>query len=78
MLIFSVAVRPEYQSRGLGRRLLEWAEQETRQRGLRRICLYTNAMMEYNLALYQWLGYRETHRETTAGSTRVYMDKELA
>ena len=59
MLIYSVAIRPEYQSQGLGRRLLDWAEQETWRLGLRRIRLYTNAVMESNIALYLRLGYQE-------------------
>jgi GNAT superfamily N-acetyltransferase/ketosteroid isomerase-like protein len=77
VLIYSVAIRPEYQSQGLGRRLLEWAEQETWRIGLRRIRLYTNAVMESNLALYRRLGYQETRRETIQGSTRVDMSKDL-
>src|SRR5690242_21544496 len=31
MLIYSVAIAPAYQRRGLGRRLLAWAESEARQ-----------------------------------------------
>lgn len=77
ILIYSVAVRPEYQSQGLGRKLLDWAEQETWRAGLRRIRLYTNAIMESNIALYLRLGYQETHRETSQGSTRVFMSKDL-
>lgn len=77
MHIFNVAIRPEYQSRGLGRRLLDWAEQETRRQGLPRLRLYTNAIMQSNIALYLRLGYRETRREPYLGSTLVHMDKEL-
>src|SRR5829696_9230369 len=33
MLIYSVAIAPEYQKRGLGRQLLAWAEAEARQAG---------------------------------------------
>jgi len=77
LLIYSIAVHPDYQSQGLGRRLLDWAEQETWRAGLRRIRLYTNAIMESNIALYLRLGYQETHRETNQGSTRVYMSKDL-
>jgi GNAT superfamily N-acetyltransferase/ketosteroid isomerase-like protein len=77
ILIYSVAVHPDYQSQGLGRKLLDWAEQETWRAGLRRIRLYTNAIMESNIALYLRLGYQETHRETSQGFTRVFMSKDL-
>jgi len=37
LLIYSVAIRPELQGRGLGRRLLGWAEQQARRVGRPRI-----------------------------------------
>jgi GNAT superfamily N-acetyltransferase len=75
VLIYNVAIRPELQKQGLGRRLLDWAEQEARRSGCRRIRLYTNALMRANIALYEQLGYRETEREPYMGSTRVHMSK---
>jgi GNAT superfamily N-acetyltransferase len=77
MLIYSVAIRPEFQSQGLGRQLLAFAEQEARRFGYNRIRLYTNAIMQSNIALYTWLGYQETGRETSSAGTRVFMAKEL-
>jgi ribosomal protein S18 acetylase RimI-like enzyme len=77
MLIYSVAVHPEYQHRGLGRRLLAWAEHAARQAGYARIRLYTNALMEENIALYQHLGYRETRREPFHGLFIVHLAKTL-
>ncbi|MCJ7706787.1 MAG: GNAT family N-acetyltransferase [Anaerolineales bacterium] len=76
-LIYNVAIRPELQKQGLGRRLLDWAEEETRRGGRRRIRLYTNALMHANIALYERLGYRETEREPYLGSTRVHMSKRI-
>src|SRR3954467_8547245 len=52
VLIYSVAIAPAYQKRGLGRRLLAWAESEARQAGYAHIRLFTNALMEANIALY--------------------------
>lgn len=75
VLIYSVAIRPERQKQGLGRRLLDWAEREAKRGGRRHIRLYTNALMEANLALYERLGYHETGREPYMGSTRVHMSK---
>lgn len=78
VLIFSVAVHPEYQRQGVGRRLLEWAERETAREGRTRIRLYTNALMDDNLRLYARLGYTETKREPYLGSSLVHMAKLIA
>lgn len=77
ILIWSVAVHPEYQRRGLGLRLLELAEQEARVQGYKSIRLYTNSLFEENISLYKWLGYEETRREPFLGSTLVHMTKNL-
>lgn len=77
LLIYSVAVHPAHQKRGFGRLLLAWAEQEAQQAGYTSICLYTNARMEENIALYKRLGYQETQREAYFDNIRVYMRKQL-
>jgi len=77
-LIYSVAVRPACQRRGLGRRLLAWAERQASRAGHDCIRLYTNALMEDNLTLYSRLGYVETGREPYKGSTLVHMAKKVA
>ena len=76
-LIWSVAVHPDYQRRGLGLRLLEFAEQEAYELGHKSIRLYTNSLFEENIALYKLLGYMETRREPFLGSTLVHMTKNL-
>ena len=77
MLIYSVAIAPAYQQRGLGRRLLAWAEAEAQQAGYAQIRLYTNALMKENIALYTRLGYIETRREPFHELTIVHMRKSL-
>ena len=77
VLIYSVAIRPGHQKQGMGRHLLDWAERETKRAGRGRIRLYTNTLMEKNIALYQRLGYRETAREPYLGSTIVHMSKGI-
>ena len=77
MLIYSVAIDPAYQKRGFGRRLLAWAEQEALQAGYAQIRLFTNALMETNIALYTQLGYAETSREPFGGLTIVHMGKHI-
>jgi GNAT superfamily N-acetyltransferase len=77
VLVYSVAIKPEYQKQGLGRRLLAWAEQQAVQAGYRSIRLYTNERFEENIRLYERLGYQETGREPLLGSTVVHMAKRL-
>jgi GNAT superfamily N-acetyltransferase len=77
LLVENVAVSPADQGKGYGRTLMEFAEQQARSRGLRRLTLYTNEIMTENLAIYSRLGYRETARYTEDGYRRVYMDKWL-
>jgi ribosomal protein S18 acetylase RimI-like enzyme len=77
LLLDNVAVLPSAQGMGLGRMLLEFAEQSARRCGFRFIKLYTNEAMTENLNLYRRIGYRETHRAEEKGLKRVYMLKEL-
>ena len=77
MLIYSVAIAPAYQKSGLGRRLLAWAEAEAQRAGYAHIRLYTNALMEANIALYTRLGYVETRREPFHELTVVHMRKPI-
>jgi ribosomal protein S18 acetylase RimI-like enzyme len=75
--IANVAVHPSAQGTGLGRRLMEFAEEQARQRGLTRLDLYTNEVMTENQAIYARLGYRETARRTEDGYRRIYLEKHL-
>jgi ribosomal protein S18 acetylase RimI-like enzyme len=77
LVIWSIAVAPVHQGRGLGRSLMAFAE--TRARALQRseIRLFTNARMERNIAHYRRLGYTETHREDLADRTLVHMRKTI-
>lgn len=77
MLIENVAVEPSEQRRGIGRRLMAFAEAEARRQGLAEMRLYTNERFTENLALYARLGYRETHREPLMGTRVVHMAKQL-
>ncbi len=77
LLVDNVAVHPGAHGRGLGRRLLDFAEEEARRQGFGRLCLYTNEVMTENVALYSHLGYREIDRRTEDGYRRVFMEKVL-
>ena len=77
LLIYSVAIRPGHQRRGLGQELMAWAERQAALAALPRLRLYTNALMTANIDLYTRLGYQETGREPYLGSTLVHMAKEV-
>ena len=77
LLLDNVAVAPRHQGRGLGRRLLAFAESLAVRRGHREVRLYTHEAMVRNVRLYARLGYEETDRRTEGGYRRVFMRKEL-
>lgn len=77
LLVENVAVRPDRQGRGLGRRLMTFAEFRARSLGLPAIRLFTNEKMIANIGLYESLGYRETGRALIAGRRAVHMRKDL-
>jgi ribosomal protein S18 acetylase RimI-like enzyme len=62
LLLENVAVLPSAQGRGVGIRLLQFADARARALGLSEIRLYTNVAMTENLAYYPRYGYVETHR----------------
>lgn len=71
LLIENVAVRPDRQGRGIGHRLMSFAEDHARALGLPALRLYTNEKMTSNIGLYASLGYRETAREPIGGGGRI-------
>ncbi len=77
LLLDNVAVDPAWHGRGLGRRMIAFAEQEALRCGHRELRLFTNERMERNIALYERLGFVETHRDTVAGHRRVFMTKAV-
>jgi predicted N-acetyltransferase YhbS len=77
LLLDNVAVSPTAQGRGVGSRLLAFAEEVAVRRGNERICLYTNAAMTENLDYYLNRGYTATHRAQQAGFHRVFFEKRL-
>ena len=77
LLLDNVAVEPARKGRGDGRALLDFAEAEARRRGLPEVRLYTNELMERNIALYAARGYAETERRREKGFSRVFMAKRV-
>ncbi|MGH3994978.1 MAG: GNAT family N-acetyltransferase, partial [Pseudonocardiaceae bacterium] len=75
--IDNVAVHPSRQGTGLGRRLLELAEEEARRAGFDSVYLYTHEKLVENLALYSRNGYVEFDRRPMGDFSLVFMRKPL-
>jgi len=69
----NLAVHPAHGSNGLGRKLIQHAEQISREQGFKEIHLNTHSEMTATQRLYLRLGWRETGRD---GAT-VMMTKSL-
>jgi ribosomal protein S18 acetylase RimI-like enzyme len=77
LLIENVAVDPDRQGEGIGRRLLAFAEETARAAGIDILTLFTHEKMSENLALYTRLGYEETERRSEGSFSRVFLSKRL-
>lgn len=77
LYVENIAVAPSAQGRGLGRALMEFAEQEAARRGLSRMALVTHEAMTENQAIYARLGYVEIERRSEDGYRRIYLEKPL-
>ncbi len=78
LLIWSVAVAPHAQGRGLGNRLLNFAEQRARDQGLKALTLYTGEPLTDNIAWYGRHGFDITGVETLPDRRVVHMRKEIS
>ena len=77
LFIGSLAVRPDRQGEGIGKRLMAFAEGRAARADLQEIRLYTNEKMWENLAFYGRLGFEETHRKLDDGYRRVHLRKRV-
>ncbi len=73
----NVAVAPLFRGQGIGKALLELAEDEARRQGYSVIHLHTNEKMTENRKLYSRIGYSEYKRGEEKGYARVYMRKHF-
>ncbi len=76
--IENLAVLPAWQGQGLGRHLLDHAQELARQAGLPRLQLLTNAAFEDNIAFYRRRGFTVTRTEPFLNGLTVYMEWEPA
>jgi GNAT superfamily N-acetyltransferase len=77
LLLDNVAVHPDRQGQGLGRRMIAFAEAEARRLGRGKLRLYTHQKMTENIAFYERLGFTEIGRGREDGYDRVFMSKAL-
>lgn len=77
LLIWNVSVAPGRQGRGLGNRLLAFAEERAAALGKPVLRLYTAEKMARNVAWYQRHGYLVERREAMTDRIAVHMMKSL-
>lgn len=77
LLLINVAVSPRHKGQGFGKQLMAFCEEHARRNGCEAIRLYTHELMVENVAIYERLGYQQTHRATENGFARVFMRKVL-
>ena len=73
----NIAVDPLFQGKGLGAKLMAFAEAEASRHARARIELYTNQKMTENLDFYPKLGYKRFDERLEDGYRRVYFRKHL-
>ena len=71
--VSNIAVRPQSQGLGLGRKLLDFAQAEATARHYKIMGLATHVLLTENVGLYKHLGWKVTAED----DVRVYMEKEI-
>ena len=71
--IANIAVRPDFQGKGVGRKLMGFAESKARSKGYLQMRLATHVLLTENISYYLRLGWEETSRD----DNRVYMKKNI-
>lgn len=77
LLIENIAVSPIRQNRGLGRKLLAYAEQVAAAQGYSVIKLFTNKLFAENVQLYSRVGYGVDREVESELGITVYMSKRV-
>jgi ribosomal protein S18 acetylase RimI-like enzyme len=76
-LLDNVAVDPGFAGAGIGKKLMDFAENQAMERGYAELELYTHELMTENIAMYLKWGYVTDRYIHEKGFDRVYMTKSL-
>jgi GNAT superfamily N-acetyltransferase len=71
--IANAAVHPNFQGKGLGKKLMEFAEFKAKSKGYLEMHLATHVLLTENISYYLHLGWKESGCD----DTRVYMNKNI-
>ncbi|MFI2434011.1 GNAT family N-acetyltransferase [Streptomyces sp. NPDC018693] len=77
LFLDSIAVHPDAQGTGAGRRLLGFVDAHARALGLPEVRLYTNALMWENQRIYPKYGYEVVARRVDGPYDRIHYRKRL-
>ncbi|MEW2466921.1 GNAT family N-acetyltransferase [Streptomyces sp. NPDC046994] len=77
LFLDSLAVHPDAQGQGVGRRLLAFVDAHARALGRNEVRLYTNAMMWENRRIYPKYGYEVVERRADGPYDRVHYRKRV-
>jgi GNAT superfamily N-acetyltransferase len=69
----NIAVHPQYQGHGLGRALIEFAEERAREKNHSLLRLATHQLLTENILMYEHLGWIKTGEN----KSRVYFEKRI-
>lgn len=73
----NIAVHPDAQGQGVGRRLLHFVDAHARALGLPEVRLYTHALMWENQKIYPKYGYEIVERRVDGPYDRIHYRKRL-
>lgn len=71
--VANLSVHPDFQSKGFGSSLLDFAHKKAIEQGYKEMRLATHVLLTENISLYKHLGWREYDRD----DKRVYMKKTV-
>lgn len=69
----NIAVHPDFQGEGLGKALMDVAEEEARNRGYSELSLATHRLFSENVAYYRRQGWVQTGHN----ATKIWMKKDV-
>ena len=78
LYIAEIDVAPDWQRRGIGRRLMTIAIDDARQRKLPGVTLTTDRFVAFNAPFYATIGFTEIGEQDAVPELRATLDREIA